>query len=63
MLNKIYMKNNLFQQYSDRPDFPYPAIRFREEDDTIKKLRTKEKNDWNKLTVDEKKARKTIAFF
>lgn len=37
---------------------PYPAIRFREETDEIKKLREKEKGDWSKLTLDEKKKRK-----
>ncbi|XP_017488668.1 PREDICTED: cytochrome c oxidase subunit 4 isoform 1, mitochondrial-like [Rhagoletis zephyria] len=34
---------------------PYPAIRFREETEEIKKLREKEKGDWSKLTLDEKK--------
>ncbi|RWS06237.1 cytochrome c oxidase polypeptide IV-like protein [Dinothrombium tinctorium] len=42
--------------YFDKPDFPMPAIRFREDDDYIKKLREKEKGDWKKLTIDEKKA-------
>lgn len=44
--------------YYDATDMPYPAIRFREETEEIKKLREKEKGDWNKLTLDEKKKRK-----
>uniref|UniRef100_A0A915KP03 Cytochrome c oxidase subunit 4 n=1 Tax=Romanomermis culicivorax TaxID=13658 RepID=A0A915KP03_ROMCU len=41
--------------YSDRPDFPYPAIRFQKEEGEILKLREKEKADWRKLSLDEKK--------
>lgn len=41
--------------YFDATDMPYPAIRFREETDEVKKLREKEKGDWSKLTLDEKK--------
>ena len=41
--------------YFDASDMPYPAIRFREETDEIKKLREKEKGDWNKLSLEEKK--------
>jgi len=41
--------------YFDAVDSPFPAIRFREETDEIKKLREKEKGDWSKLTLDEKK--------
>ena len=43
--------------YFDATDMPYPAIRFREETDEIKKLLEKEKGDWNKLTLEEKKKR------
>lgn len=43
--------------YYDHCAMPYPAIRFREETEEIKKLREKEKGDWNKLTLDEKKKR------
>lgn len=41
--------------YYDAPEMPYPAIRFREETDEIKKIREKEKNDWKQLTLEEKK--------
>lgn len=41
--------------YSDRIDNPYPAIRFRKNDPEILKLREKEKGDWRKLTLEEKK--------
>ncbi|NP_001073120.1 cytochrome c oxidase subunit 4 isoform 1, mitochondrial-like [Bombyx mandarina] len=41
--------------YVDRPDFPLPAIRFREDTPDIKALREKEKGDWRKLTLEEKK--------
>ncbi|KAK8388191.1 hypothetical protein O3P69_020224 [Scylla paramamosain] len=42
--------------YYDRVDFPMPAIRFKENTPDIMALREKEKGDWNKLTVEEKKA-------
>ncbi|CAH0718023.1 unnamed protein product, partial [Brenthis ino] len=42
--------------YADRPDFPLPAVRFRAETPDIKVLREKEKGDWRKLTLEEKKA-------
>ncbi|KAL1115115.1 hypothetical protein AAG570_007146 [Ranatra chinensis] len=42
--------------YMDRADFPMPAIRFREDTPDIKELREKEKSDWKKLSVGEKKA-------
>ena len=48
--------------YFDATDMPYPAIRFREETDEIKKLREKEKDDWNKLTIYEKKQRNYMLF-
>ena len=42
--------------YVDRPDFPLPAVRFRPDTPDIKVLREKEKGDWRKLTIEEKKA-------
>ncbi|XP_054713905.1 cytochrome c oxidase subunit 4 isoform 2, mitochondrial-like [Uloborus diversus] len=42
--------------YIDRVDYPMPAIRFRENTSESKSLREKEKGDWKKLTLDEKKA-------
>ncbi|CAH1640521.1 unnamed protein product [Spodoptera littoralis] len=41
--------------YVDRPDFPLPAVRFRADTPDIKVLREKEKGDWRKLTLEEKK--------
>jgi len=41
--------------YIDRPDYPYPAIRFREDNQELVALRAKEKGDWKSLTLDEKK--------
>lgn len=43
--------------YWDGCENPYPAIRFREENDEIKKLLEKGKDDWKKLTLEEKKTR------
>lgn len=48
--------------YYDSVDTPFPSIRFREENEEIKQLREKERGDWNKLTLDEKKKR-NICFF
>lgn len=42
--------------YVDRVDYPMPAVRFRENTPEIKALREKEKADWKKLSVEEKKA-------
>jgi len=42
--------------YTDRYDYPYPAIRFRKDTPDILALRQKEKGDWRKLTLEEKKA-------
>jgi len=42
--------------YVDRVDFPMPGIRFKENTPDIQALREKEKGDWNKLTLEEKKA-------
>ncbi|XP_068206819.1 cytochrome c oxidase subunit 4 isoform 1, mitochondrial [Palaemon carinicauda] len=42
--------------YVDRTDFPMPAIRFKENTPDVQALREKEKGDWSKLTIEEKKA-------
>jgi len=42
--------------YADRTDYPMPAVRFREPDNQINQLREKEKGDWKKLSIEEKKA-------
>lgn len=42
--------------YTDRPDYPMPSIRYKENTPEVLALREKEKGDWKKLTVDEKKA-------
>ncbi|XP_046740044.1 cytochrome c oxidase subunit 4 isoform 1, mitochondrial-like [Diprion similis] len=42
--------------YIDRVDYPMPAIRFREPTADIQALREKERGDWKKLSIDEKKA-------
>ncbi|KAK7075801.1 Cytochrome c oxidase subunit IV [Halocaridina rubra] len=42
--------------YVDRIDFPMPAVRFKENTPDVMALREKEKGDWNKLTIEEKKA-------
>uniref|UniRef100_A0A1A9VTB5 Cytochrome c oxidase subunit 4 n=1 Tax=Glossina austeni TaxID=7395 RepID=A0A1A9VTB5_GLOAU len=39
--------------YADLPEYPMPAIRFREGGDEFCALREKERGDWNKLTLDE----------
>jgi len=41
--------------YGDHPGKPLPAIRFRENTPDVLALRQKEKGDWKKLTLDEKK--------
>lgn len=41
--------------YSERLDNPYPSIRFKKNTPEILALREKEKGDWKKLTMDEKK--------
>jgi len=43
--------------YVDRCEFPFPSIRFKETTPEILALREKEKGDWKKLSVEEKKAR------
>ncbi|CAH1110953.1 unnamed protein product [Psylliodes chrysocephalus] len=42
--------------YVDRSDFPLPAIRWQEPSPDIQALREKEKGDWSKLSIEEKKA-------
>lgn len=42
--------------YIDRVDIPMPAIRFKENTPDVMALREKEKGDWSKLTLEEKKA-------
>ncbi|GAB0095917.1 Cytochrome c oxidase subunit IV [Sergentomyia squamirostris] len=42
--------------YYDRVDYPMPAIRYKEPTPEILALRAKEKGDWKKLSIDEKKA-------
>lgn len=44
------------KSYVDRVDFPMPAIRFKEDTPDIKALREKERGDWSKMTLEEKKA-------
>lgn len=41
--------------YLDRADFPMPAIRFKPNTPDIMALREKEKGDWKKLSIEEKK--------
>ncbi|NP_001165811.1 cytochrome c oxidase subunit 4 isoform 1, mitochondrial isoform X1 [Nasonia vitripennis] len=42
--------------YIDTTDFPMPAIRYKEVTPDIQALREKEKGDWKKLSVEDKKA-------
>lgn len=42
--------------YADRLDYPMPAIRFKENTPDVMMLREKEKGDWKKMSVEEKKA-------
>jgi len=41
--------------YADSIMYPFPAIRFQEDTPEVLKLREKEKGDWKKMTVAEKK--------
>jgi len=44
------------ENYLDRPDFPYPAIRWKSPNAPgVPELRQKELGDWKALTMDEKK--------
>uniref|UniRef100_A0A0K8TPZ8 Cytochrome c oxidase subunit 4 n=1 Tax=Tabanus bromius TaxID=304241 RepID=A0A0K8TPZ8_TABBR len=42
--------------YADRVDYPMPAVRFKENTPEVLALREKEKGDWKKLSLEEKKA-------
>lgn len=42
--------------YMDRLDYPFPAIRYKENTPDVLALREKEKGDWKKLSIEEKKA-------
>jgi len=42
--------------YMDRVDFPMPSLRWKENTPDVLALREKEKGDWRKLSVEEKKA-------
>lgn len=44
------------ESYVDTAQAPFPAIRFKEESPEIAKIIAKEKGDWKKLTLEEKKA-------
>uniref|UniRef100_A0A1D1Z9C5 Cytochrome c oxidase subunit 4 isoform 1, mitochondrial n=1 Tax=Anthurium amnicola TaxID=1678845 RepID=A0A1D1Z9C5_9ARAE len=48
-------KNGKYNYY-DGHEMPFPAIRFSPEDAQSKALREKEKGDWKKLSIEEKKA-------
>jgi cytochrome c oxidase subunit 4 len=43
------------ESYIDHYGFPFPAIRFKEDTQEVIKLKEKEKGDWKKMTVAEKK--------
>jgi len=43
------------ESYLDDVSYPFPAIRFKEDTAEISMLREKEKGDWKKLTLEEKK--------
>ncbi|XP_076296063.1 cytochrome c oxidase subunit 4 isoform 1, mitochondrial [Lasioglossum baleicum] len=43
------------ETYMDRCDYPLPAIRFKANTPDIMALREKEKGDWKKLSIEEKK--------
>ena len=43
------------ETYMDRVDFPMPAIRFKANTPDVMALRQKEKGDWKKLSIQEKK--------
>ncbi|KAB0804827.1 hypothetical protein PPYR_01799 [Photinus pyralis] len=42
--------------YMDRVDFPMPSLRWKEETPDVLALREREKGDWRKLSIEEKKA-------
>jgi len=43
-------------EYCDRKDWPYPAVRWQEPSNESTALHEKEKGDWSKLSMEEKKA-------
>jgi cytochrome c oxidase subunit 4 len=47
---------NGYPTYIDRQEFPCPPVRFRENTPEVMALRAKEKGDWNKLTLEDKRA-------
>jgi cytochrome c oxidase subunit 4 len=47
---------NGYPSYIDRTEFPCPAVRFRENTAEVLVLREKEKGDWTKLSLVDKKA-------
>ena len=47
---------NGMETYADTFQAPFPAIRFKEETPEIAKIIAKEKGDWKKMTLEEKKA-------
>ncbi|XP_066601719.1 cytochrome c oxidase subunit 4 isoform 1, mitochondrial-like [Prorops nasuta] len=50
-------------EYLDRWDFPFPAVRFKACDNNFATvLKEKEKGDWKKLSIDEKKELYRISF-
>lgn len=48
---------NNMASYIDHPMNPCPAIRFKENTADVAALRQKEKGDWKKLSLEEKKQR------
>jgi len=47
---------NGYPMYFDRVGMPFPSIRFRANTPDVLQLREKEKGDWRKLSLEEKKA-------
>ena len=45
--------------YGDREEYPFPAIRFKENTPDVLALREKEKGDWKALSKEDKKACKS----
>lgn len=41
--------------YEDRVDFPFPAIRFREDNEEICEIRERERCDWTMICIEDKK--------
>ena len=46
--------------YMDRPEFPFPGIRFKENTSDIVALRAKEQGDWKNLTTEDIKTCKNL---